>query len=330
MKDIVFSGVQPTSQLHIGNYIGALKQWAEVQKKQKSYFCIVDLHAITVPQNPKELRRNILETAATYLAAGIDPTHSIIYVQSEVSAHAELAWILGTIAKLGELERMTQFKDKSDSKKDSVSVGLFNYPVLMAADILLYDATHVPVGEDQMQHIELARVLAKRFNTKFGETFRIPQARIQKVGARIMSLQDPTKKMSKSDPSTLSKIVLTDDAKTIEKKIMRAVTDTDASIHFDMEKKPAISNLLSIYRAVTNKDMKDIESEFSGKGYGDFKKAVAEAVIAELSPLREMIEEYLSDTAELYRILESGREEAATQAEQKLAIVKSLVGLGRP
>lgn len=329
MKDIVFSGIQPTNQLHIGNYIGALKQWVAMQKNQKSFFCIVDLHAVTVPQNPKELQRNILETAATYLAAGIDPTHSTIYIQSEVGAHAELAWILGTIAKLGELDRMTQFKDKSGSQKESVSVGLYSYPVLMAADILLYDATHVPVGEDQMQHLELARVLAKRFNSKFGDTFRIPQAKIQKVGARIMSLQDPSKKMSKSDSSAMGKILLTDDPKTIEKKIMRAVTDTDASVRFDIEKKPAVSNLLAMYQAVTGKDMKDIESEFAGKGYGEFKKTVAEAVNDELSPLREKIKAFLSDTDELYRILESGRETASAQANAKLAIVKKRVGLGR-
>lgn len=329
MKDIVFSGIQPTNQLHIGNYIGALRQWVDVQKEQKSYFCIVDLHAITVPQDPEALRQNILETAAAYLAAGIDPTHSVMYVQSEIAAHTELAWILGTIAKLGELERMTQFKDKGGSKKESVGVGLFSYPVLMAADILLYDSTHVPVGEDQMQHIELARVLAKRFNTKFGETFRIPQAKIQKVGARIMSLQDPSKKMSKSDPAAGSKILLTDDAKTIEKKIMRAVTDTEGDVRFDPDKKPAVSNLIAIYKSVSGKDVKDIEAEFDGKGYGDFKKAVAEAVIARLEPVREKIESYMSDTGELYRILETGREKAAEQAEAKLSIVKNRVGLGR-
>lgn len=329
MKDIVFSGIQPTDQLHLGNYIGALRQWVNIPKKQTSYFCIVDLHAITVPQEPEALRKNILETAASYLAVGIDPTHSIMYVQSEVKAHAELAWILGTIAKIGELERMTQFKDKSGSKKENVSVGLFSYPVLMAADILLYDATHVPVGEDQMQHLELARVLAKRFNTRFGETFRIPQAKIQKVGARIMSLQDPSKKMSKSDASVMSKILLTDDPKTIEKKIMRAVTDTEATVRFDMENKPAVSNLMAIYQSVTGKHMKDIEVEFDGKGYGDFKKSVAEAVIADLDPIRASIEEYLSDSAELYRILDDGREQARAQAEEKLNIVKTRVGLGR-
>jgi len=329
MKDIVFSGIQPTSQLHIGNYIGALQQWVRVQKKQTSYFCIVDLHAITVPQDPVALRRNILEVAAIYLASGIDPTHSTMYIQSEVSAHAELAWILGTLAKIGELERMTQFKEKSGSKKERVSVGLFSYPVLMAADILLFDATYVPVGEDQMQHLELARVIAKRFNHTFGETFVIPQAHIQKVGARIMSLQDPSKKMSKSDASTMSKILLTDDAKTIEKKIMRAVTDTEAAVYYDPEKKPAVSNLLALYQAVTEKDMKAIESEFKGKGYGDFKKAVAEAVIAHVDPVRKNIEMYLNDSAELYRILDAGREEAAAVAERKLAIVKNRVGLGR-
>lgn len=329
MKEIVFSGVQPTSQLHIGNYIGALKQWVDFQHKNECIFSIVDLHAITVPQDPKELRKNILEVAATYLAIGIDPVKNILYIQSEVSAHAELAWILGTIAKMGELERMTQFKDKSGSKRESVGLGLFSYPVLMAADILLYDATRIPVGEDQMQHIELARVLAKRFNARFGETFKIPEAAIQKVGARIMSLQDPTKKMSKSDASALSKILLSDDPKTIEKKIMRAVTDTESEVRYDPEKKPAVSNLMVIYQAMTGKHMEDIATEFAGKGYGDFKKAVAEAVIVHLDPIREKMEEYLADTGELYRLLEAGREKAAERAEKKLALVKDRVGLGR-
>jgi tryptophanyl-tRNA synthetase len=329
MKDIVFSGVQPTSQLHIGNYIGALSQWVELQNKHRCIFSIVDLHAITVAQEPEELRRNILEVAATYLAIGINPTKNILYIQSEVSAHAELAWILGTIAKMGELERMTQFKDKGGSKREGVGVGLFSYPVLMAADILLYDATRIPVGEDQMQHIELARVLAKRFNSRFGETFQVPEASIQKIGARVMSLQDPSKKMSKSDASALSKILLTDDAKTIEKKIMRAVTDTEGTVKYDPEKKPAVSNLMGIYRAVTGKEMTEIETEFAGKGYGDFKKSVAEAVIAHLDPIRTKIEEYLNDTAELYRILDAGRDEAKAIAEAKLKVVKERVGVGR-
>ena len=237
MKDLVFSGIQPTHGLHIGNYIGALKQWTNLQHKKRCLFCIVDLHAITVPQDPKKLRANILEATATYLAAGIDPTKCIVYVQSEIPEHAELSWILGTLAKMSELERMTQFKDKSKKQVQGVSAGLFSYPVLMAADILLYDASQVPVGEDQMQHLELARVIARRFNERFGETFKIPQPLIQKVGARIMSLQDPEKKMSKSDPAESSKILLSDKPDAIRKKVMRAVTDTEGAIRFDPEEK---------------------------------------------------------------------------------------------
>lgn len=329
MKDLVFSGIQPTHELHIGNYIGALKQWTNLQQKKRCLFCIVDLHAITVPQDPKKLRANILEAAAVYLAVGIDPTKCTMYVQSEVPEHAELSWILGTIAKVSELERMTQFKDKSKKQVQGVNAGLFSYPILMAADILLYDANQVPVGEDQMQHLELARVIARRFNERFGETFKIPQPLIQKVGARIMSLQDPEKKMSKSDPSESSKILLSDKPEIIRKKIMRAVTDTEGAIRFDQEKKPAVSNLISLYHHTTGLSVKDIESEFEGKGYGDFKKALAEAVIAELDPIRKKIEEYRADSGELERILDEGRDIAKDMARRKMKLVRDRVGLGR-
>jgi len=329
MKDLVFSGIQPTSGLHLGNYIGAIKQWLEVQKNHRCLFCIVDLHAITVPQEPKELRENILDAAAAYLASGIDVNRSAIYVQSEVPEHTELGWILGTVTKMGELERMTQFKDKSGKQGERTSAGLFTYPALMAADILLYDTSVVPVGEDQMQHLELTRVIARRFNQQFGETFVIPQALIQKHGARIMSLQDPSKKMSKSDPSELSKILLSDDDDTLRKKIMRAVTDTSGGITFDPEKKPAVANLMTIYHHLSGKTMKEIESLYEGKGYGDFKKDLAEIVVDHLAPIREKIEEYRKNPKELQTILDAGRDKAKSMAEEKMRIVRDRVGLGR-
>lgn len=329
MKDLVFSGVQPTNNLHIGNYIGALKQWTKIQHEHSCLFCIVDLHAITLPQDPKELRKNILEVAAVYLAVGIDPKRSHIYIQSEVPEHAELGWILGTLARMGELERMTQFKDKAGKQSSSVGLGLFSYPVLMAADILLYDTTAVPVGEDQMQHLELARVIARRFNDRFGATFKVPQPLIQKIGSRIMSLQDPAKKMSKSDPAETSKILLTDDSDTIRKKIMRAVTDSNSGIAHDPDKKPAVSNLMSLYHHMTGKSLKEIEQEFAGKGYGDFKKALAEIVADHLSPIRNKIEDLRKDPAELEKILNAGRDYAQNKAQIKMKTVRERVGLGR-
>jgi len=329
MKDLVFSGVQPTSNLHIGNYIGALKQWVDMQHAHPCLFCIVDLHAITLPQEPKELRQNVLDVAAAYLAAGIDPKRSHIYVQSEVPEHSELAWVLGTITKLGELERMTQFKDKSAKQGERVGLGLYSYPVLMAADILLYDATAVPVGEDQMQHIELTRVIARRFNERFGQTFTIPQALIQKIGARVMSLQDPTKKMSKSDPADAGKLLLRDGPDAIRRKIMRAVTDSGKGVAFDPEKKPAISNLMTLFHHATGKTMKDIEKEFEGKGYGDFKNAAADAVVAMLGPVQERMREYQKDPAQLMKVLDEGRAFAKAKAEEKMRAVRDRVGLGR-
>lgn len=329
MQDLVFSGVQPTSGLHMGNYIGALKQWIELQHRFPCLFCIVDLHAITVPQDPTELRRNILEVAATYLAIGVNPERSTIYVQSEVPEHAELAWMLSTIAKMGQMERMTQYKDKSEKYGDKVGLGLFSYPVLMAADILLYDTTIVPVGDDQSQHVELTRDLAERFNKHFGPTFTLPQLYIQKQGARIMSLQDATKKMSKSDASGLSKILLTDDADTIRKKIMRAVTDTEPGVKFDPVNKPAVANLMTIYHHMTGQTMEAIEETFAGKGYGDFKTALADVVIAHMEPISKKIHSYLADPAELTRLLNTGRNKAKHLAEQKMKLVKDRMGVGR-
>ncbi len=330
MKETVFSGVKPTSIPHIGNYIGALRQWVDLQKNYNCYYCIVDDHAITVPQDPKALREQIHIIAATYLAVGIDPKKSTLFLQSDVAQHTELGWLLMTQTKMGELSRMTQFKDKSQKTgKESAGVGLFAYPVLMAADILLYDTNKVPVGHDQMQHIEFTRFLARRFNERFGETFVLPQPMIQKVGARIMSLKDPKKKMSKSDDSVAGTIFLTDEDDVIQKKIMRAVTDSSAGISYDPEKRPAVSNLLSIYHHVTGTAVKQIENDFAGKGYGDFKKALAEVLIDHISPIREQIKTYLKNPKELNKILDEGFQKTYPVAEKKIKQVKAKMGLGR-
>ncbi len=330
MKDIVFSGVKPTSIPHIGNYIGALKQWVTIQQQHHCYFCVVDEHSINTEYDPKVLRELTWNIVATYLAVGLDPQRSVLFVQSEIPQHMECSWNLMNIAKMGELSRMTQFKDKSKKGgAQSASMGLFGYPVLMAADILLYDTTIVPVGEDQLQHVELARVLARRFNERFGDTFVIPQPLIQKVGARIMSLQDPKKKMSKSDNADTSTIWLNDEDDAIRKKIMRSVTDSEALVHYDPEKKPAVSNLMTIYHHMTGENMKEIEKKFAGKGYGDFKKDLAEQVITHMGPLRDKINHYLADKTELNKILDQGRDKALANAEAKMKVVRERMGLGR-
>jgi len=329
MPDLLFSGVQPTANLHIGNYIGALKQWAEIQHRYRCLFCIVDLHAITMPQDPQVLRANILNVAATYLAVGIDPARCHIFVQSEVPEHAELGWILSTMTKVAELERMTQYKDKSKKQSENVGAGLFTYPALMAADILLYDTTVVPVGEDQLQHLELTRTLARRFNAKFGETFIVPQSLVQKVGARIMGLDDPKTKMSKSATSANNFIALTDEPDVIRKKISRAVTDSGTTIAYDETTRPAVSNLMTIYHHATGKTMKEIEKEFGGNGYATFKTALAEAVISMLAPIQKRIHHFLDDPTELAKILDAGRDSAQTLATQKMKMVRERIGLGR-
>lgn len=329
MPDLLFSGVQPTNNIHIGNYIGALKQWTEVQHRYRCLFCVVDLHAITLPQDPKKLRENILDVAATYLAVGIDPARCHLFVQSEVPEHTELAWILSTIAKVGEMERMTQFKDKAAKRGENVSVGLFTYPILMAADILLYDATVVPVGEDQTQHLELTRVLARRFNNEFGQTFVEPQSLIQKLGARIMALDDPMSKMSKSASSAGSYIALNDSSDVIRKKISKAVTDSGKEISYDAIERPAISNLLTIFHHATGRPIKEIEKDFAGKGYGDFKAELAEVIISMLEPIRKRMRIYRDDPAELTKILDAGRDEARRLADEKIRIVRERMGLGR-
>lgn len=323
----IFSGVQPSGTLTIGNYIGALKQFVELQHDYNCYFCIVDQHAITVPQDPKELKQNIRSLAALYLAVGIDPNKATLFIQSEVPAHAQAGWILQCISYIGELERMTQFKDKS-AGKEAVSAGLLTYPPLMAGDILLYNADLVPVGEDQKQHLELTRDLAERFNKKYANIFTIPDIQLPKVGARIMSLQDPTKKMSKSDANKKAFISLLDEPKQIEKKIKSAVTDSDDKIKFDPENKPGISNLLAIYAGCTGKPMKEIEAYFANKRYGDLKGEVAEAVINTLKPIQERYEE-LIDSKELDDILTEGAEKAAKVANRTLHKAKRKMGLMR-
>lgn len=323
----IFSGIQPSGTITIGNYIGALKQFVELQHEYTCYFCIVDQHAITVPQDPQTLRKNIRSLAALYLAVGIDPEKATLFIQSEVPAHAQAAWMLQCICYIGELERMTQFKDKSKGKQ-AVSAGLLTYPPLMAADILLYNTDLVPVGEDQKQHIELTRDLAERFNNKFEKIFTIPEARIPKVGARIMSLQDPTKKMSKSDPNPKSYISLLDEPKKIEKKIKSAVTDSEGTIKFDPENKPGISNLLSIYANLSGKSITELEKQYDGIGYGQFKTDLAQVIIETLEPIQKRYYE-LIDSPELDEILDSGAEKANLVASAMLRKMENAMGLGR-
>ncbi|WP_431220398.1 tryptophan--tRNA ligase [Leifsonia xyli] len=327
----LYSGMQPSADsLHLGNYIGALLQWKELQSSHDAFFSVVDLHAITVAQDPAELREKTRRTAAQYIAAGIDPSASTLYVQSHVPAHAQLAWLLNTITGFGEASRMTQFKDKSQKQgADATSVGLFAYPVLMAADILLYDAEIVPVGDDQRQHVELTRDLAERFNSRFGQTFVVPQAMILKDTARIYDLQSPESKMSKSAESGAGIIWLLDEPDVTRKKIMRAVTDTDGVVSFDRAGKPGISNLLSIYSALSGRSIESIELAYEGKGYGDFKKGLVEVVVEEFAPVRQRALELLADPAELDRILAVNADRASEVAEATLAKAYEKVGFLR-
>src|SRR6476619_1862941 len=320
MKKRIFSGAQPTGQLHIGNYLGALKNWVALQDEYESFYCIVNLHAITLPQDPKVLRQKTLDLARIYLAAGIDPEKSTVFIQSDVAEHAELAWILSCISRMGELERMTQFKDKGKGNTERAGVGLFTYRVLMAADILLYQTDLVPIGKDQKQHLELTRDLAERFNRDFGETFAIPEPYIPPVGANILSLQDPAKKMSKSDENLNGSIFLLDDADTVTKKIKKAVTDSGTEISFDASR-PAISNLLTIYQLLSGKSSDESLAHFAGKGYGQFKSELAEVVIDFLRPFQERVKEYDDNT--LSSILKNGAEMARTLAGKTLSDVYS-------
>jgi len=324
MKKRIFSGAQPTGQLHIGNYLGALKNWVSLQNEYESFFCIVNLHAVTLPQNPEILRQKTLDLARIYLASGIDPEVSTIFIQSDVSEHAELSWILSCIARMGELERMTQFKDKGKGNRERAGAGLFTYPVLMAADILLYQTHLVPVGKDQKQHLELSRDLAERFNRDFGETFIVPEPFIPPVGANILSLQEPAKKMSKSDENLNGSVFLLDDADTITKKIKRAVTDSGTTIEFD-EARPAISNLLTIYHLMTDKSVKEAEAHFAGKGYGHFKTELAETVVEFLKPFQEKAKGFTDE--ELNRILKDGAEKARIIARETLQDVYAKMGI---
>jgi tryptophanyl-tRNA synthetase len=323
----IFSGIQPSGTITLGNYIGALKQFVELQNEYNCYFCIVDQHAITVPQDRLELRKNIRSLAALYLAVGLDPEKATLFIQSEVPAHAQAGWMMQCIAYIGELERMTQFKDKS-SGKEAVSASLLTYPPLMAADILLYNTDLVPVGEDQKQHLELTRDLAERFNNKYGDVLTIPGVRIPEVGARIMSLQEPTKKMSKSDPNKKSFITPLDEPKQIEKKIKSAVTDSEGIVKFDKVNKPGISNLLSIYSILGNKTISELEEMYNDKGYGAFKGDLAEVVVNVFKPIQERYFQLMEST-ELDRILDEGAEKANLVASKTLKKMENAMGLGR-
>ena len=325
-KERVFSGVQPTGNIHLGNYLGALKQFVELQDEAECLYCVVDMHAITVPQDPKELREHVLDVASLYMAVGLDPKKAILFVQSEVSGHAELGWILNCSSYTGELSRMTQFKAKNKGR-ESAPTGLFTYPVLMAADILLYDTNVVPVGNDQKQHIELCRDLALRVNHRFPDTFVVPEGRFMKSGARIMSLDDPTSKMSKSAENIHSRISLLDTDAKIKKSIMRATTDSDMTIKFDPENKPGVSNLLTIYSALSGMSIPEVEAKFDGAGYGDLKKELVALTQDALRPIKENYYE-IRESDELKAVLRDGAERANAIAEKTMKRVRDKFGLG--
>ena len=325
-KKRVFSGIQPSGKLHIGNYIGALKQWVARQDDRENYFCIVDLHAITVPQDPKILKHKIRELAALYIACGIDLEKSVMFVQSHNSDHAQLSWILNCFTGMGQLERMTQYKDKA-GKQETVLAGLFDYPVLMAADILLYDIDEVPVGDDQKQHVELTRDIAQRLNSRYGrEVLKMPKPVIGELGSRIMSLQDSSNKMSKSDKNEQAAILILDEPDTIMKKVMRAVTDSGTDIRFG-DDKPAIRNLLQIYSEMGGISIEELEVKYTGKGYGDFKKDLAEVVVEGLRPIQERYKEVMG-SGEIDEILKDGAEKAREVSSKTLRRVMEIVGLG--
>lgn len=329
-RPVVLSGIQPSGQLGIGNYLGALKNWVTMQDDYDCIFLVVDLHALTVKQVPADLRKNCLSFVAQYIACGIDPLKSTIVIQSHVPQHAELNWVLNTLTYMGELNRMTQFKDKAKRHNTNINAGLFTYPILMAADILLYQATAVPVGADQKQHLELARDLAHRFNTRYSETFIVPEPFIPKVGARIMSLQEPTKKMSKSDVNNNNIISLLDPPKVIEKKFKRAVTDSETEIRFDVENKAGVSNLLTIHSAFSGQSIEQLEAHFEGKLYGHLKVETADVVIEGLRPIQERYNELMADRAMLEDILAIGAENAYKKARKTLTKVYKKVGLVPP
>jgi tryptophanyl-tRNA synthetase len=324
MRKRIFSGAQPTGELHLGNYLGALRNWVELQHEYESFFCIVNLHALTTPQDPLRLAEKTRELARIYLAAGIDPQISTIFIQSDVPEHTGLTWMLNGVTRMSELERMTQYKEKARKQRENVLVGLFDYPVLMSADILLYHTDLVPVGEDQKQHLELARDIAMRFNRDYGETFRVPEPFIPKVGARIMALDNPAKKMSKSDESPHGSIFLLDDADTIRRKFKRAVTDSGTEIRFD-ESRPALQNLLTIYQLLTGKGREEIEAHFADRGYAQLKSELAEVTIEFLTPFQERVRAISDD--ELERILARGRDRARGIARSTFDEVKTRMGI---
>jgi len=328
-KDRVLSGIQPTNgSFHLGNYLGAVKQWVELQNTHDAFYCVVDLHALTSSPDPKELHQNTLTSVAQLIALGLDPDRCTLFVQSHVPAHNQLAWVMECLTGFGEASRMTQFKDKSQKVgNERIGVGVFTYPMLMAADILLYQANQVPVGEDQRQHIELTRDLAQRFNSTYGQTFTIPEGYILMAGAKIYNLQDPTSKMSKSADSLSGLIEILETPEVNAKKIKSAVTDTGREIKFDEKEKPGISNLLTIYSALSGSKVADIEKEFEGKGYGDFKGAVAEVVTNYLAPIRKQTLELLDDRSHLEKILKAGAQKAEVVADKTLADVYNKVGL---
>jgi len=322
----IFSGIRPTGELHIGNYLGAIRQWIELQEKNECFFCIVDLHGITTPYQPENLQKNILDLATSYLSVGLNPEKCVFFIQSRVKEHTELAWLLGTITPIGELQRMTQYKEKIKKHPKYVNAGVLNYPVLMAADILLYQTQFVPVGIDQKQHVELARTIARKFNQQFGQTFEEPKELLPKIGAKIMSLQNPKKKMSKTDDPA-GCIGLFDAPEIIKNKIMSAVTDLGKEIKYDPEKKPGISNLLTIYSILGNKNIKDLEKKFKGAGYADFKKSLSELVTNYLEPLRENKKQLQKREVYVREILEKGTERARIIAKSTMESVRSNMGL---
>ena len=311
--------------MHIGSYLGAVSQWKKLQEEGECLFFVADLHALTVPQDPKSFPAQAIETAIELIAAGLDPEKCIIFIQSEVKEHTELCWLLNTITPLGELERMTQYKDKSKQFKDSINAGLLNYPILQAADILLYQVDSVPVGEDQKQHLELTKNLARKFNQKYGKTFKVPEALLLETGAKIMALDNPKKKMSKSQPETC--LFIFDEPEIIKKKIMSAVTDTGKAIKYDPDKKPGISNLLAIYSLISQKSISELEKKFKNKGYGDFKKSLAELLILKLEPFRRKKKELLSREVYVKEILERGRKRAQIIAQATMQDVRKKMGL---
>lgn len=324
-KKLIFSGIQPTGTFTLGNYIGAIRNWGPLQEEYNCIYSIVDLHAITVKQDPVKLRQNTLQAYALLLACGIDPEKSIAFIQSHAKTHAELSWVLSCSTQFGELSRMTQFKDKSQKHADDVNAGLFTYPVLMAADILAYNADLVPIGADQKQHLELARNIAQRFNNKYGEFFTVPEPYIPKVGARVMSLQEPTKKMSKSDENVNATILILDDKDTIIRKFKRAVTDSDSQVRY-ADGKDGINNLMTIYSAVTGKSYDEIEKEFDGKGYGDFKLAVGEAVADNLQPVRDNFARLMQDKEYLKKCYTEGAQKALSISQKVVSKVYRKVG----